>query len=277
MQQPKPRNILVIGVPRSGTSLTTAIFARKGYHVGPMAEESVRSGDEHNPFGYFEADDVIDRNVALFQRVGYPEHNTWLEQPISDDQIAALGELEATEEDRLFIAQYATRTPWIWKDPRLTLTLGYWWRLMDPHNTGVVFAARKVDDILRSFLRMGWCNDSEVSRNEARRRIEQHLRAAREAIARLDIPHVTVQYHEYLENPASVAERLAAFCRVPISVADMNVRPDLAHTSPRGRFSAWMRRQVDRGPLGPLRHLKPWAPKWLLNALFPEKKYTKVD
>lgn len=273
--QGAPRNIIVIGAPRSGTSLTTSVFARKGYHVGPIEDDAVRAGDEHNPFGYFEADDVINQNVALFRRVGYAEHNTWLEKPISDAQVVALAGLEPSDQDREFLETYAARAPWVWKDPRLTLTLAYWWQLMDPMTTGVVFAARDIEDILRSFLRMGWCKDTERSRTEALRRIHQHLKAARDAMAAHHIPHITIDYREYVEDPKGVAERLSAFCRIPVSVADLNVRPDLAHTTARGKLSAWLRRQIDRGPLAPLRHLKPLVPKRVLHAVFPEKKYTR--
>jgi hypothetical protein len=272
-----PRNIIVIGAPRSGTSLTTAIFTRVGYYVGPMEEEGVRGGDENKPVGYFEADDVINQNVELFKRVGYPEHNTWLEQPISDAQVGALPELEPSEEDRAFLESYVARAPWVWKDPRLTLTLGYWWKLLDPDTTGVVFAARDIEDILNSFLRMGWCEDEASSKQEALRRINQHLQAARDAIAASQVPHITINYREYLQDPENVARRLSEFCRVPISASDLNVRRDLAHTSVRGRLSAWLRRQIDRGPLRPLRHLKPLVPKGLLEAVFPEKKYTRRD
>lgn len=272
---PAPYNILVIGAPRSGTSLTTAIFARKGYHVGPMEEEGVRSGDEHNPFGYFEADDVIAQNVALFRRVGYAEHNTWLEQPITDAEIRALGALEPSDEDRAFLETYRAREPWVWKDPRLTLTLGYWWRLMDPERIRVVFAARDPRDILNSFLRMGWCTEAADSKAEALRRIHQHLQAARDAIAQHDIPHIEINYREYLDDPEGVARRLGAFCGIELSAADLNVQPDLAHTSVRGRFSAWLRRQIDHGSLKPLRRLRPLVPDWVLRAVFPEKKYVR--
>ena len=29
-----PKNVIVVGMPRSGTSIATAIFSRKGYYIG---------------------------------------------------------------------------------------------------------------------------------------------------------------------------------------------------------------------------------------------------
>lgn len=43
------RPIVIIGMPRSGTSMTAGIFAKHGVWVG-----ETRQGDAHNPKGYFE-------------------------------------------------------------------------------------------------------------------------------------------------------------------------------------------------------------------------------
>ena len=70
-----PKNALVIGMPRSGTSLTANVLAGKGYYVGTSRLSSLQHGDNHNPFGYFEADDVVERNVRFPScRLPLPEH-----------------------------------------------------------------------------------------------------------------------------------------------------------------------------------------------------------
>ena len=70
-----------------GTSLTAGVFGRCGYFVGNITERHMREGDAGNPFGYFEADDVIAKNVELFQRAGFKFHNTWLFYPITEAAI----------------------------------------------------------------------------------------------------------------------------------------------------------------------------------------------
>jgi hypothetical protein len=270
-----PRNILVIGVPRSGTSLTTAVFARKGYHVGWIEDEGTRCGDERNPFGYFEADDVIGKNVALFKRVGYGEHNSWLRAMISEAHIRQIAELTPSDDDRRFVDSYQARAPWIWKDPRLCLTLSYWWKLMDPQTTGVILTQRDVADVLRSFDVMGWIGEGEqkISREKACARIERHLSAAGAAIAALHIPHIAIDYREYLNDPQAVARRLSEFCGLHVSVHDLNVKTELAHSTLWGRFLAFCRLRLNRGLSRYLGNLKRLIPTRLAQALFPEKKY----
>jgi hypothetical protein len=68
------------------------ILARHGYYVGPIKRTRYREGDEHNPFGYFEADSLVKSNAALFKRAGFPHHNTWLFDRITpeiEEQIRA--------------------------------------------------------------------------------------------------------------------------------------------------------------------------------------------
>ena len=40
------KNTIVIGMPRSGTSMTAAIFARQGYFLAEDTDEELRPGDE---------------------------------------------------------------------------------------------------------------------------------------------------------------------------------------------------------------------------------------
>ena len=75
-----PRNIIVVGTPRSGTSLAASIFARLGHFVADDEAAQLRDPDHFNPGGYWEAEPLIEANASLFQRA--------LDR---DDQFAASG------------------------------------------------------------------------------------------------------------------------------------------------------------------------------------------
>jgi hypothetical protein len=270
-----PKNAIIVGMPRSGTSLAAAIFARKGYYVGRSNLPHVTEGDDHNPFGYFEADDVIAKNVELFQQVGYACHNTWLFDRIPDESVDQIAQSAPHESHRRFVEHYAANTPWVWKDCRLCLTLPYWWKMMDPARTGVVLVRRDPLDIYHSFRRKGWCpsgSDEELDR--VRERTRQHIEAATSAIDVLSIPHVEVDYSEYRQCPDRVARRLGEFFEVDLAPADLNFRPELDHNTRRGRAAAWLRIQVTKLPRRPIRTLERMIPRRLLALIFAERKYT---
>lgn len=270
-----PRNALIIGMPRSGTSLTAAVLARKGYYVGGSRLSAFQHGDDHNPFGYFEADDVVERNVEIFRRVGFPFQNTWRFDPLSSEQARAIRDLAPTEADRELVAAYDARAPWLWKDQRLCFTLPYWWKLLDPRTTRVLVVRRKPRHIYESFVRMGWCARDEEQERRVERLVEQHLGAAGAALDALSIPHIEVDYADYASAPGRVARHIGQFLEVELTGADLNVRPELDHTRPRGAVSARLRTLIKRLPRGPVRQAERLLPRWVVTLLFPERRYVQ--
>ena len=196
-----PKNVVVVGMPRSGTSLTASIFARQGYFLAPDEESELRDGDGDNPDGYFEADSLVEANARVLSRAGFDRHNTWLYEPIDDARTAAIRDLEPLPEDRELLSQYEANTPWLWKDPRLCYTLAYWWPLFNHDTTRVLLACRDAGQIWNSFLRLGWRQDTETERADVFERVERHIGAARATIDAFDIPHIEVDYAEYASQP----------------------------------------------------------------------------
>jgi hypothetical protein len=270
-----PKNALIIGMPRSGTSLTASILARKGYYVGGSRLSSLQHGDDHNPFGYFEADDVVERNVEIFRRVGFHFQNTWQLEMLPESAAAAIWDLTITDADREFVACYEDRTPWLWKDQRLCFTLPYWWKLIDPAQVGVLLVRRTPRDIHRSFQRMGWCPAGSDGETRVRQLTDQHLGAAEAAIRRLDIPWIEVDYSDYVKAPSAVASRVGSFFGLELSAADLNVRPDLDHSRLRGRMSARLRRLLKKLPRHRVQRLERLVPRWAIEKVFSERRYVQ--
>jgi hypothetical protein len=270
-----PKNALIIGMPRSGTSLTASILARKGYYVGGSRLSSLQHGDDHNPFGYFEADDVVHRNVEIFRRVGFHFQNTWQLEMLPESAAAAIWELATTDADREFVACYDDRSPWLWKDQRLCFTLPYWWKLIDPAEIGVLLVRRNPRDIHRSFQRMGWCPAGSDGEKRVRQLTEQHIGTAEATLRKLNIPWIDVDYGEYVKAPSDVAARIGSFFGLELSAADLNVRPELDHSGLRGRVSARLRRLLKKLPRDRVQRLERLVPRWAIEKVFSERRYVQ--
>jgi hypothetical protein len=263
-----PKNVIVVGMPRSGTSLTMAIFARKGYYVGPVKRDRYREGDEHNPFGYFEADAIVKRNAALFERLGFPHHNTWLFDRINPQIAERILYTPHDPIDRELVESYKDIPLWAWKDPRLTYTLGYWWRLMDPEAVRVILCWREPEDVKRSFERMGWAVQPDLIE-----RVREHWEAAHKAIVEFNIPHVLVNYTDYLEEPMETAARISKLLDLDVSESDLNVREELNHAASFNSLSAFARRQALRVPVPLRRAARRILPRWILERVLPELRH----
>jgi hypothetical protein len=270
-----PRNAIIVGMPRSGTSLTANVFVRKGYHVGESALPYFRSGDDHNPFGYFEADDVVEGNVGLLRRVGYRFQNTWRFEQLTEAAATAIGELTPTVEDRELVGRYDRRAPWVWKDQRLCFTLPFWWKLMDSRKVGVLLIRRDPRDIYNSFQRIGWCRRGAGEEARVRELNQQHLAAAEGAIRELSIPHIEVEYTEYVRDPERVAKRMGDFFQLDLSGDDLNVKRELDHSRLYGRTSARLRVLLKQLPREPIRRVERLLPRWAVAAVFRERRYVR--
>lgn len=266
------QNVIVVGMPRSGTSLTASVFARHGYHVGSIRRGRYREGDEHNPFGYFEADDLVRRNAQLFGRVGFPHHNTWLFDRMPDEQRRRIATLEIESCDVDLVERYAAHRPWMWKDPRLTYTIGYWCRLVDPSTTAVVVVRRRPDDVVASFRRMGWTVQPDLLQ-----RVVEHVDAAEEALRTAGVPYLLVDYEDYLRRGEEAARRLGQHTGLALSVDDLNVHEELNHAARRAWVQCSLRSMGMRLPVGWRRVLRRHLPRPVLERLLPELRYVARD
>lgn len=241
-----PRNVIILGMPRSGTSMTAAIFARQGYFLAEDVDEELRPGDEHNPSGYFEARGLVERNATLLRRAGFSGHNTWLFDPITDEQSETLRHLAPTPEDHAFATGYAAHRPWLWKDPRLCYTLAYWWPLIDQENTRVLVLRRRPEETWNSFLRLDWRQDTDAERQDVMARIEHHLDAAMRCVTQCRIPHLAVHYDEYLAAPATTAARISETFGLSLAVDDLGFDKSLNSTRFPRRVQSFLSRQKSR-------------------------------
>ena len=105
-----PFNAIVVGMPRSGTSLSASLLVNQGYYVAGE-EKELNPGDEFNPAGYFEAEHLIENNVDAFKAVGFEHHNTWRYDAITAGQASALNELEPLAGHAAYVDEMNRQSP----------------------------------------------------------------------------------------------------------------------------------------------------------------------
>jgi len=266
------RNAIVVGLPRSGTSLTAAIFVNKKYRT----PKDLLPTNDANPFGYWEAESLNDHNAAILGAAGFPFHNTWMFDRIRPEQARKIYELSPSAEHKRYLQAFEQHPPWVWKDPRFCYTLAYWWPMMNPNTTGVLLVRRSSDAIFRSFNRLDWSHPLAQGKDDFYARVADHIEAAMGAIRAFDIPYVEVDYDEFLEAPGQVAGRLSDFFGISVAAADLNVRRELNHSYLRGRLSGALRVATRALPKGAKRAIKAIVPQSLMDALYPEQKLARA-
>jgi len=265
------KNVIIVGSPRSGTSMTTRIFAQNNYFVAEEASTQLRQGDEYNPSGYWEAEPLIQANVDVFSAAGFDYDNTWLYDAISKQQAEKIYQISPLEQHRSLVNTYYQNSPWVWKDPRLCYTLPYWWQLMDPDNTGVLLLKREPEEIYQSFLRLKWRSGSTAEKETTLKLIQDHLDAAEAAVKKLNIPHIVVNYADFGKAPHQTVAAINKFFNLALTAADLGYDNKLNHTGLKGKLTYFLDRFAEKIPAGLRRFLKNLIPKKLLNNLFPHR------
>ena len=241
----RAKNVLIVGPPRSGTSMTARVFANLGYFVA-LTDDELRPEDRYNRSGYWESERLVEANVQVLRAAGFPHHNTWLYERLPSAIASRIGDVEPLQAHRDLVASYEARGPWLWKDPRLCFTLPYWWPLLPQDRTGVLLVTRNTEHVFQSFVRLSWRDNTVADRAETIARIESHIDAAERAVRELRIPNVAVTYTELEQDPGSVALRLNEAFGVDLCAADIGFvsRRDHNHDRMRGRFVGRLERTL---------------------------------
>lgn len=118
--------IIVLGMHRSGTSLTTRLINMMGAYFGP--EGSSLGFDIDNPKGYWERMETMRLNTAILKlhNVNWADVAGW---PLPH-RPCKLPPALWRDMKRLVMDMDAFR-PWLLKDPRLCLTLPYWQPMLE--------------------------------------------------------------------------------------------------------------------------------------------------
>ena len=168
--------IIVTGMHRSGTSLTASLLQSAGINFG----DRLMGEDRGNAKGHFEDLDFVEFHQNVLQSQGISVAG-WTEKNKIEVQQQYLAGAKA------LISARGERPIWGWKDPRTTLFLDFWSRLIP--DAKYLFVYRSPWEVLDSLFRRGdvifrtnpnfalaqWCNYNRAVLDFYRRYREQSL------------------------------------------------------------------------------------------------------
>jgi hypothetical protein len=134
------RVLLVVGMHRSGTSLTASWLEKCGLYLG----DELISSDFSNPMGHYE-----DIQFSHFQRRILRDSGLNLSWQATNEPVIVSN--ERRQEARTLIATRQSYSQWGWKDPRTALLLDFWKDLLPEMKILAVYRPchQVVDSLLR--------------------------------------------------------------------------------------------------------------------------------
>jgi len=137
----KLTTVVLLGMHRSGTSVTMSILEKLGVHIG----DDILGENDSNPLGHFEDIDFINLNDKILKAAG----GDW-DNPPTQEKILEVSEL-FEEEIKYLIKRKSLNVIWGWKDPRTCITLPLYLEYLE--NYKIIVVSRNTKDVANSLSR----------------------------------------------------------------------------------------------------------------------------
>lgn len=145
--------ICIAGMHRAGTSMVARLLHLSGLYLGPESDISLTAED--NPEGFWENIHFVRLNNAILACLG----GGWDVPPsMPDDWDLAPRLLPLRAQAAELLQQFESHEPWGWKDPRNSLTLAFWKRLLP--SLKVVICLRSPLEVARSLHKRGYASNA---------------------------------------------------------------------------------------------------------------------
>ena len=188
------KTTLVLGMHRSGTSLLARIINIIGLYLN---EEQLLSPYSDNPQGFWEDERLVRLNDCLLQKTGgwlYPrEHRSYDFTNSNNCEEKAIELIEEYNHSSQF---------WIWKDPRLCLTLPFWKDKLPP--CLVLFIYRNPLEVYQSLNKRNGIGVSALFALW-----EQYCRQA--LTNSVNYPRMILSYNSLISDAAEAVEKITDF------------------------------------------------------------------
>jgi hypothetical protein len=204
------KNVIILTSGLSGSSVLTGLIARAGYWTGYRTFRK----DEYETH---ENQELIDLNLRLFREAGYTGNYLLEFSPSAMARIAALDPGPDDGVYRSFLDRCNEHTPWIWKDPRLWLTIRFWKKLLDLDQCSFILLTRG--------LMQSWISSTlrrQITTYRYSRNYEESIRQSIvDFLEENRRPYLQLHYEDLIQRPAPAIERLNAHLGTALTVDDL--------------------------------------------------------
>jgi len=203
-------NVVILTNGLSGSSVLTGLIARAGYWAG---DSTFKKAD----YDTFENQELVALNLQLLREAGYTGNYAMEFSRDGIERVASLnGGIDATPY-RAFVEKCQSHAPWIWKDPRLWLTIRFWHQFLPLSQCRFVVLTRNVFQT--------WISTT------LRRQIQEYSYLRRymdgitgsivEYLHEYEIPYLALEYEQLILQPDGAIKRLNDFLGTGLSITDL--------------------------------------------------------
>jgi hypothetical protein len=207
--QPRRPNVIILTSGITGSSVLSGFLARSGYWAGDTTHKK--------EYDTFENVELVQLNLRILRQAGYTGNHV---KEFSTEAIARIASLRFTTEDfpyREFVKRCGEHGPWVWKDPRLWLTMYYWKNFLNLNECRFILLTRS--------LIQGWVAGTLRRHIRSYESDKQYEMAIKNSILsflngnRLRYVHIT--YENLVGRPEATIRDLNGHLEANLAIADL--------------------------------------------------------
>jgi hypothetical protein len=221
-------NVIILTSGLSGSSVLTGLLRRAGLWTGESTYKKAQ-------YDTFENEELIALNLRIFNEVNYSGDYTMEFSSEALQRIARLSANADMRPYREFVARCERYSPWIWKDPRLWLTIRLWKDVLPLHRCRFLLLTR---DLMQT-----WVSQTlryQITSFRYSRDYERNIqRSVLTFLKDNGLPYQTVRYEDLIVHPADTIAMLNNYLGTELTVDDLTkVYRKPLYKSPR---SSWVK------------------------------------
>ncbi len=205
-----PRNVIILTTGLAGSSVLTGLLAEAGYWTG---DDTFKKSD----YNTFENQELVELNRGIFKAVGYARNYT---MEFSRNDVRMIAERSHDIDPapyRDFVSRCEQHHPWIWKDPRLSLTIRFWKDMLDLSNVQFIILSREefqtwVSTTIRRQIQ---------TRDYCRRYMNEVHSSLMEFLGENKLPHIEIIYEDILMRPEATLKTLNDYLGTSLDMSNL--------------------------------------------------------
>jgi hypothetical protein len=203
-------NVIVLTSGLTGSSVLTGLVARAGYWTGRTHKKE---------YDTFENQELIHANRHIVEAAGYCGNYLTEFSPQAIRQVSDSYKHVDLTPYREFVAKCNQHRPWVWKDPRLWLTIRFWLPLLDPSRSRFLILTRDIKQTwLSTTLRRQIRPFCEFKRYE-----EAIARSAEDFCKENSLRYLHCRYDRLIGEPNLAIDELNRFLSTNLTVEDLQM------------------------------------------------------
>ncbi|MFT4803968.1 MAG: hypothetical protein ACI9YE_001165 [Psychroserpens sp.] len=208
-------NVIILTTGISGSSVMTGFLAKAGFWTG---DETVYKDNSTGNYETYENRALVELNEDLIKKSGLNYDSKARYDSALRDDFDALSQKINPSAFTNFINKCDSHSPWIWKDPRLIITIGFWKNLIDLENTQFIVIYRNSYELWKSqaskriIFDYGYLTQiEEDTRNDLFGYLKSH-----------NLSYLPVEYDSITSKPEPEIRKLNAFLKADLTIEDWN-------------------------------------------------------